>query len=357
VTRNRTAAGPSLAISVILVLAACSTGSGGGTSSSEPSQSTPVEASAEPSAAANTEAFPVVIEHRFGETTIESEPQRIVAVGLTEQDALLALGIVPVGTTEWFGEYPGAIWPWAQDELGDREPPEVVGTSAELNTEAILALEPDLILALYAGLTEEEYAILSERAAVVVPPEGYVDYGIPWEELTITVGRAVGREAEAREMVAEVEELFAQAREEHPEFAGASGVVATPYEGIYVYGPEDVRGRLLTNLGFELPADLVEVTGEEFGGNLSEERSDMLDVDVIIWLDAVDVENYGGPLYESFAVHTEGREVFLDSFNDPLGGATSFVSVLSLPYLLEGLLPMLEAAVDGDPATEVPASP
>ena len=96
------------------------------------------------------------------------------------------------------------------------------------------------------------------------------------------------------------------------------------------------------------------MTGEEYGGNLSTERSDLLDVDAIIWLDAEDVEDYGGPLYASFAVHTEGREVFLDSFNDPLGGATSFVTVLSLPYLLDGLVPKLAAAIDGDPATEVP---
>jgi iron complex transport system substrate-binding protein len=48
--------------------------------------------------------------------------------------------------------------------------------------------------------------------------------------------------------------------------------------------------------------------------------------------------------------------VFLDSFEDPIGAATSFITPLSLPFLLEGLVPMLEAAVDGDPATEVPAS-
>jgi iron complex transport system substrate-binding protein len=46
------------------------------------------------------------------------------------------------------------------------------------------------------------------------------------------------------------------------------------------------------------------------------------------------------------AVHTEGREVFLDSYDDPLGGATSFVSVLSLPFLLDGLVPQLAAALD-----------
>jgi iron complex transport system substrate-binding protein len=80
-------------------------------------------------------------------------------------------------------------------------------------------------------------------------------------------------------------------------------------------------------------------------------------VDAIIWLDPEDGDGpLGGPLYETFAVHQEAREVFLDSFDDPLGGATSFVSVLSLPYLLDGLVPMLAAAVDGDPSTEVPAS-
>jgi iron complex transport system substrate-binding protein len=125
-------------------------------------------------------------------------------------------------------------------------------------------------------------------------------------------------------------------------------VVATPYEGIWVYGEQDVRGRLLTALGFSLPEGLNEVTGTEFGGNLSPERADLLDVDVIIWLDGEESgEELGGPIYQTLPVHTEGREVFLSSYDDPLGGATSFVSVLSLPYLLDGLVPQLADALDG----------
>jgi len=125
-----------------------------------------------------------------------------------------------------------------------------------------------------------------------------------------------------------------------------------------VYGPEDVRGRFLTALGFTLPEGLAEVTGAEFGGNLSMERADLLDVDVIIWLDAETAQGpLGGPVYSSLDVHTEGREIFLSSLDDPLGGATSFVSVLSLPYLLDGLVPQLAAAIDGDPTTEVTQTP
>ncbi|MCL4830649.1 MAG: hypothetical protein KJZ95_25055, partial [Caldilinea sp.] len=158
-----------------------------------------------------------------------------------------------------------------------------------------------------------------------------------------------GKQSEAEKLVAEVEAKFAQVRAEHPEFAGATAVVATPYQGIWVYGPQDVRGRFLTLLGFALPKGLEEITGAEFGGNLSMERADLLDVDVIIWLDAEDAEGaLGGPVYQNLPVHTEGREVFLDSYNDPVGGATSFVSVLSLPFLLDELVPQLATAMKGD---------
>lgn len=302
-------------------------------------------------------AFPVTIAHKYGDTTIAAQPTRIVTVGLTEQDVLLALGITPVGTTEWFGGHPGAIWPWAQDKLGGPAP-EVVGDASAVNMEQIAALKPDLILALYAGVTQEQYELLTQIAPTIAQPAAYVDYGIPWQELTRTVGLAVGKGAEADALVADVEARFAEVRAQHPEFAGASAVVATPYEGIYVYGPEDVRGRFLTALGFALPEGLAEVTGAEFGGNLSMERADLLDVDVIIWLDPQDATGpLGGPVYSSLDVHTEGREVFLSSLDDPLGGATSFVSVLSLPYLLDGLVPQLAAAIDGDPTTEVTQTP
>ena len=73
-------------------------------------------------------AFPVTIDHKYGSTTIEAEPKRVVVVGLREQDALLALGVVPVATTEWYGKHPGAIFPWAKDELGDAKVPTVLTT-------------------------------------------------------------------------------------------------------------------------------------------------------------------------------------------------------------------------------------
>jgi iron complex transport system substrate-binding protein len=296
--------------------------------------------------------FPVTIEHKYGSTTLTKKPERIVTVGLTDQDALLALGITPVGTTEWLGgNYPGAVLPWAQDKLGD-EIPEVIGDASAINFETITALKPDVILALFSGVTQDEYALLSQIAPTVAQPSAYVDYGIPWQEQTRTVGRVVGMAVEADALVKGVEERFEQIRAEHPEFEGATAVAVSTSERLYVYGPEDARGRLLTSLGFVLPEGLSEVTGEEFGGTLSEEQVDLLDVDVIIVLDADKAEGpLGGPIYSSLDVAREKREVFIGSSNQLLNDATFFVSVLSLPYVLETLVPRLAAAVDGDPNT------
>jgi iron complex transport system substrate-binding protein len=332
-----------LTLLLTFLLAACTSVAPAAAPAAEATTAATGEAAAPAEAAA---AFPVTIEHKYGSTTINERPERIVTVGLTDHDALLALGIVPVGTSEWFGGYPGSVWPWAQDKLGDAIP-EAVGGDA-INFEKIAALQPDLILALYSGVTEEEYGLLTQIAPTVAQPAAYADFGIPWQELTVTVGKAVGQQAQAETLVAGVEEKFAQVRAEHPEFEGATAVVATPYQGIWVYGSQDVRGRLLTSLGFVLPEGLDAITGSEFGGNLSMERADLLDVDVIIWLDPEDAEGeLGGPVYSTLPVHTEGREVFLDSYNDALGGATSFVSVLSLPFLLDGLTPKLVDALDG----------
>lgn len=346
---------PIAALLIALLLAAC-----GG--AALPAADRAVEG-ADPSPAAETPTsadppevtagpFPVAIQHQHGETILESEPERIVTVGLTDHDAFLALGVTPVGVTDWFGDQPHATWPWARDELGDAEP-EIVGTPQELDFERIAALEPDVIVGLYAAMDEQTYGMLSEIAPTVAQPGDHVDYGIPWQELTRTVGRIVGEPERADALVGGIEERFATIRDEHPEFVGASAAIATPFEGIYVYSFEVANGRVLASLGFELPGEFVEMIGDADGTALSLERVELLDTDVLVWLDAVPDEGpLANDLYRSLDVHREGRELFVASSSE-LGGAMSFSSVLSLPFLLDGLVPKLEAAIDGDPGTTV----
>ncbi|MDX2934408.1 iron-siderophore ABC transporter substrate-binding protein [Streptomyces ipomoeae] len=307
-------------------------------------------------------AFPVSIDHKYGSTTIEAEPKRIVTVGLTDQDSVLALGTVPVGTTEWLGGYDGAIAPWAEDKLGSAETPTVLkDTGTGPQVEKIAALKPDLILAVYGGLTKEQYESLSKFAPVVAQPKKYNDYGVPWQEQTETIGKALGKPDEAAAVVKETEDTIAKAVAEHPEFKGKSAVMATPYEGMFVFGSQDPRSHLLTDLGFSLPADLDKVIGDQFGANISKERTDLLDQDAIVW-QVTDVTKDAGKLhkdasYKDLNVVKEGREVYVSETSD-YGNALSMGTVLSLRYVVERLVPQLAAAVDGktDTKVEQPAS-
>lgn len=304
-----------------------------------------------------TSAYPVTIEHKYGSTTIDKKPERIVLVGLTEQDALLALGIVPVATREWYGEKPGAIFTWAEDKLGDAEVP-VVLPGTELNFEQIAGLNPDIIIGLYAGITQEEFDTLSKIAPVVAQPKDYPDWGIPWQELTRTIGLIVGESERAEELIVEVEAKFVSVREAHPEFQGATGVVASSWgypDNYWVYGPEDTRGRFMTDLGFVIPEEVgqLAIEQESFGATVSLERLDLVDLDVTIWFAGSEEQSAQyreQPIYQQLRLYSENRDIFLAD-NDPIYDAFNFSSVLSLPFALDGLEEQLSLAVDGDPAT------
>lgn len=108
------------------------------------------------------------IGHKYGETEVSGVPGRVVTVGFTDQDYVLALGVKPVAVREWYGEYDYATWPWARDELGDAEPEILPPT--ELNFEQIAGLEPDLIVGVSSGMTREEYDTLSEIAPTPPSP-------------------------------------------------------------------------------------------------------------------------------------------------------------------------------------------
>lgn len=348
-TRGRGWLGGAVALTVV-VAAAC--GSGSGSSTEDDADGSGSDSGAGSDDNGGADAFPVTIEHTYGETTIEERPEKVVTVGLTDHDSVLALGVAPVGVTDWFGDHPHATWPWAQDELEALgAEPEIVGDTTGIGFEKIAALQPDLILAVYGGLTDGDYETLSQIAPTVAQPADHVDYGVPWDEQTLTIGRALGETEKAEALVAEVQGQFDAAREAHPEFEGASGLVATPYAGtISVYAPEDVRGRFLTSLGFTQPPEIAEMAGSEFSAELSYERIDLVDVDALVWIVSsieTDVPQFDAePLYAELAVHRDRHDLFVENL-DPVGGATTFVSILSLPFLIDELVPRLADAVAG----------
>jgi iron complex transport system substrate-binding protein len=141
----------------------------------------------------------------------------------------------------------------------------------------------------------------------------------------------------------------------HPEFAGRTAAVVTPYEGLFIYGPEDPRGRMLAQLGFELPEVLLRDQSKDFGWSVSAERtSDLADLECG---GLARLRRYGRWDAGSFRGH-EGlhRGSLLDITDGAYYVGHSMVIPLSIPYVLDRYVPRLAAAVDGDPATKPPAA-
>lgn len=295
-------------------------------------------------------SFPVEIEHMFGVTEVPAAPERVVTIGFSEQDPVLALGVKPVAVREWFGGKPYAVWPWAEEALGDAEPVVLEMPYGELDYEQVLALDPDLIIATHSGITEEEYDRLAGIAPTVAQSGEYPVFGMPWEEQTRTIGRALGREARAEELIADVEAGIAAAAEAHPEFAGVSicWINPTGDGSYYLVGPDTPPMRFIGQLGFDMPEELREIVGDLDSAPISAEQLHLVDTDVLIT--QVGSEGEGGMLLEDsvfsqLRVVQEERAIIFAGADDPTYAALSFSTVLSLPYALERLTPMLEEAV------------
>lgn len=344
-TRTTRLVAAALAAVVSLALAACST------STQQPT------ASASPGTSAQG-AFPVSIDHKFGTTEIPAEPQRIVTVGFHEQDWLYALGIAPVAVREWYGGYDYATWPWAEEarEALGAEP--TVLSNTELNMEQILLLEPDLIIATWSGITEEEYGLLSQIAPTLAQSGDWADYGMPFAEETRMIAQAVGKVEEGEAIIAELDAAFEAVRTDHPEWDGKTTAVGFLYEGQPgVYFSYDPRPQFLAQLGLDpTPADALGDPATDFYVSVSPERLDAFTFDSIVWLGALAPDTQSQiesmALYPNMATTKVGGHIW--STDGVFEGAFSFASPLSQAYALEALIPNLEAALDGDPATVAP---
>lgn len=215
-----------------------------------------------------------------------------------------------------------------------------------------------MILALYVpfGLEQEVYDNLAKIAPTVCAPEGTPDGGISWQDLTRITGVALGKEQEAKDVVASVEARFEKAKKD-TKFTTSTALNAYPAgDGTFqAYPPPDPGGRILVDLGFKVPEPIVDLAKGEAWVDLSAEQLQLMDADALVWL----VEDYGvrdelkaDPLYQQLRAPKEGRDLFFAYEEDAIiASAMSMQTVLSLPQLLDAIVPKLSVALDGDPKT------
>lgn len=238
-------------LALVLVMTAC--GSGGGanagataqpSASTEPSPSAEAQAQASPEAQA-TAAYPVTFKDMKGEHTLTEKPKVIAVLDVKFADQLIALGEKPAGsviagTKDEFPEYLSA----------QMDGVKFLGTRDEPNLEAIVALNPDLIL--MTDFQEEAYESVSKIAPTIV-----LDFYEDWRDTLATMGTITGKQAEAEAVKKSYEDKIAGLREQLSAKLGDETValIRPRPEGIRVHGPEHRTGSILyEDLGLNAPA-------------------------------------------------------------------------------------------------------
>lgn len=310
--------------------------------------------SATSGAAASEGDFPIEIEHAFGTTTIESKPERVASVNWANHEVPLALGVVPVGMAAAnFGDDDGdGVLPWVDeklDELG-AETPVLFDETDGIDFEAVADTDPDVILAAYSGLTQEDYDTLSEIAPVVAFPEAA--WATSWRDVILYNSKGMGMEAEGEQLVADLESEISDTVADYPNLEGkatmfVTHVDTTDLSTVNFYTANDTRAAFFEDLGLTTPKAVEEASASgEFSGSVSAEQVDQFDdVDLIVTYgdqELVDVLK-ADPLLGQMPAIANDSIVFLDG-SGPMGTAAN-TTPLSISWVLDDYVKELSEAV------------
>lgn len=302
----------------------------------------------------------IAIDHAFGTTEIDGTPDRVATVQFQNQEVPLALDVVPVGMAK--ANFGGSdVLPWVQeklDELGATgdDAPVLFDETDGIDFEAVSDTAPDVILAGYSGLEQDDYDRLSEIAPTVPFPEDQVAWGTPWRENIEIESAAIGKPDEGRELIAELDAKITEAADANPEIKGKKTMFLTHVEigdlsEVSFYTTHDTRPKFFEDLGMEAPDSIKEFSADNdsFSGSISTEQADVFsDVDIIVTYgdrELLDAMKDHPVLGQIPAIANDAVVLLQD---DELGTA-AMPTPLGVPYILDEYVEVLsEAAVKSE---------
>lgn len=280
---------------------------------------------------------PVAVEHKFGTTTIDTVPLRIVTIDVQWTDIMLAMGVEPVGyTVDSF--MPDSTVPWQELPSGAK----ALELTDGVPVEQVLALDPDLVLGTFSIDSEETYKLLSDRVPTIAgSPDRQV---ASWQDMVRTAGKFLNQPDKAEQVIRSVDDEVAGVAAELPGLAGKTFALAQYIVGdslVVVADEKDGSSVFFQQLGMKL--DPVVVSEGQRAGQarltVSTERADLLRADFLSFLinggdesDLADIPGFD---------QLPGTVAVLDY---PTVVGLNTPTPLSIPYALEKMKPQLEKA-------------
>ena len=300
--------------------------------------------------------FPVTIEHVYGTTTIESQPERVATVAWANHEVPLALGIVPVGMSKatWGDDDNDGVLPWVEDKLEElgAETPVLFDETDGIDFEAVADTQPDVILASYSGITQEEYDTLSKIAPVVAYPD--VAWGTSVDDMIRMNSAALGLADKGEQLITDLNTEVETALAAHSDLAGKkllfSYIDPADLSQIGFYTSHDTRPGFLAGYGMPMPAGVEEESAgtDEFYVTVSSEEADRFaDVDVFVTYGEADgaiiAQLQADPLLSKIPAIANGSVAILQN-STPLA-ASANPSPLSIGWGIDEYLGLLAAAI------------
>jgi len=284
----------------------------------------------------------VTVTHLFGQTVVKAPPKRVVSAGYTEQDDLLAVGVVPIAVTNWFGDQPFAVWPWAQPRLGPAQPV-VLSLDNGIPVDQIAGLKPDLIVATNAGLDADTYQKLSAIAPTIAQSDGDAFFE-PWKDQATTIGQAVFQSDQMKSLIDAVDKKFTAVSQKNPQWVGKKALLmqGSLWQGTVVATMAGWRTDFLNQMGLVI-ADSIKPLGTDHRAVLPRDHiKAVLDsADVLIWT----TENpddqkaiLADPDVAASQATAQNRHIFTTKDQ---AGAIAFASPLSYPLVADQLPPLI----------------
>lgn len=190
----------------------------------------------------SNESESYTVEHAMGKTTIPNKPERVVILTNEGTEALLALGVKPVGAVQsWLGD------PWYDHIKNQMEDVEVVGLEHEVNVEKIAELQPDLII----GNKMRQEAIY-EQLSQIAPTVFAETLRGEWQENFKLYAKALNMEEKGKEVIAEYEAHVEEVKEKLGDKVDQEvSVVRFMAGNTRIYYTDSFSGIILDQVGFK----------------------------------------------------------------------------------------------------------
>ncbi|QJC50270.1 iron-siderophore ABC transporter substrate-binding protein [Paenibacillus albicereus] len=207
----------------------------------------------------------------MGETQLEGTPTKVVVLTTQGTETLLELGVKPVGAVQsWIGD------PWYAHIQDRMDGIEIVGDETQPNLELIASLQPDLILG-----TKVRQEKIYDQLSAIAPTVFTENLGDSMVENFQLFARALNKEAEGRQVLAEFDKLIADTAAALGDKTKLEVSLARFQAGqARVYYKENFAGVVLDKLGFARPEAQDK---EEFAEEIPKEQIRVLDGDVLFY--------------------------------------------------------------------------